>query len=298
MWNVGADHLDVRTLARPTATPTDVGVIAASPGALGASHPTLSSGRLFDHLLERRHEDVAVVGRVAARRLGLGSADGGPTVFLGDRAFAVIGILEDVERTPDLLLSVVIPDTTAAAFRSTSAEPTVLVDVELGAADVVAGQAALALRPQDPDRLIVTVPPDQRDLRAAIGGDLTALLYGLAGLGLLVGTIGIANTTRVAVLERRAEIGLLRALGARQHHIAAQFLLESGGLGALGGLVGANLGAVAVVVVSAVRGWAPEVDPRVVLAGVPLGALTGVLAGLHPSLRAARTEPTAALRSV
>jgi putative ABC transport system permease protein len=297
LWNVPADRLDPRALARPSAAPNELGVVAAAPGAIAASHPTLSSGRLYDDLLDHRREPVAVLGRVAARRLGIASADGQPTVFLGQRAFSVIGILDDVERTPDLLLSVVIPDRTAGRLGGDPSDRTLLVDVDLGAAEVVGGEVALALRPDDPDRLSVVIPPDQADLREAIGGDLTALLYGLAGLALLVGTIGIANTTLVAVLERRGEIGLLRALGARQRHVAAQFLLESGALGALGGLLGANLGVVAVVVASATQGWATVVPPWVVVAGVPLGATTGVLAGLHPALRAARTEPTAALRS-
>jgi putative ABC transport system permease protein len=298
IWSVAAERLDVRAHARPSRTAADIGVMAASRSALSASHPTVGSGRLFDDWLDRRGEPVALLGRAAARKLGIRDVDRQPAVFVGQRSFTVIGILDDVERTPDLLLSVVIPDRTAAAvFPGDPSDRLLLVDVDLGAADVVGDEIALAIRPDDPDRLSVVVPPDQRELREAIGSDLAALLYGLAALALLVGMIGIANTTLVAVLERRREIGLLRALGARQRHVAVQVLLESGALGALGGLVGANLGVVAVLLVTSAQGWPSVVPAWAPLAGVPLGAATGVLAGLHPAMRAARTEPTAALRT-
>src|SRR5690606_13760738 len=109
--------------------------------------------------------------------------------------------------------------------------------------------------------------------------------------------IGIANVTLVSVLERVGEIGLRRALGAARRHIAAQFLVESTAMGLVGGIIGASLGVLVVVAISASRTWTPILDPWIPLAAPFVGAATGMLAGLYPSLRAAALEPVEALRS-
>jgi len=99
------------------------------------------------------------------------------------------------------------------------------------------------------------------------------------------------------VLERRSEIGVRRALGARRRHIASQFLTESATLGTLGGILGTSLGILVVVFVSAQRDWTTTLDPRLTIPAPIIGAVTGLLAGLQPSWRAARITPATALRS-
>ncbi|MFD0591393.1 ABC transporter permease [Catellatospora coxensis] len=136
-----------------------------------------------------------------------------------------------------------------------------LVETELGAAQVVAAQAALALRPDAPQRFTVVTPPDPRQLRDQVSADVGMLFLLLAGVCLLIGAVGIANTTMVAVLERVPEIGLRRALGARPWHIAAQFLAESAAIGSLAGWVGAAVGAMTVVAV-ALAGGGPRSSNR------------------------------------
>ena len=126
---------------------------------------------------------------------------------------------------------------------------------------------------------------------------LTAFVTGVAVISLVVGAIGIANVTLVTVMERTGEIGLRRAMGARRRHIAAQFLCESAAMGLVGGIVGASVGLVVVVAVSASRDWTPLLDAWLPIAAPPVGALVGLIAGLYPSLRAARMEPVEALRT-
>ena len=75
----------------------------------------------------------------------------------------------------------------------------------------------------------MTSPPNPQNLQSEVSGDLAGLFLILALISLLIGAVGIANTTLVAVLERTEEIGLRRAVGARPRHIAAQFLAESHG---------------------------------------------------------------------
>ena len=125
---------------------------------------------------------------------------------------------------------------------------------------------------------------------------LNTVFLALAGIALVVGAVGIANTTLVAVLERAAEIGLRRALGARPRHIGAQFLAESTALGLFGGLIGASLGVLTTLVVTVYHSWTALLDPRVVLAAPFVGGIIGLLAGLYPALRASTLEPADVLR--
>jgi len=114
---------------------------------------------------------------------------------------------------------------------------------------------------------------------------------------LLAGGVGITNVTMLSVMERTPEIGLRRAVGATSKQIAGQFMIEAVVIGLLGGLIGASLGIIAVIAVSAFRGWAPVADPRLALGGAVLGALIGLVAGAIPARRAANIEPVAALRA-
>jgi putative ABC transport system permease protein len=98
----------------------------------------------------------------------------------------------------------------------------------------------------------------------------------------------------IAVLERRGEIGLRRALGARRLHVAVQFACEATLLAGCGGVTGAVLGGFTTTVFAAARGWDAVVPVLLAAAGIAL--LVGAVAGLYPALRAARLVPAEALR--
>lgn len=277
-------------------TEFQIPVIAASPGLFGASRSTLLTGRFFDAGHEARADPVAVLGPAAAQRLNVTRVDNTPTIFVGDEPFAVVGIVGETARQPELLSAIIIPNSVAQERFGTAGIEEVQIEVEVGAAQLIEAQAAVALAPNAPERLIVAAPPSPERVRAGVAEDLNALFLILGGVSLLVGAIGIANVTLVSVLERTGEIGLRRAVGARRSHIAIQFLAESVALGSLAGLLGASLGVLTVVVVSASREWSPVLDPWLPVAAPILGALIGLLAGTYPAWKAATTEPIAALR--
>jgi macrolide transport system ATP-binding/permease protein len=272
-------------------------VYASSPGLLEAVRGELITGRFFDSGHSERGDQVVVLGIGAAQRLNVTRVDQQPVVFIGQSPYVVIGILGDVGRQPALLNGLIIPEGTARRIYQYPSASTVQIEVEIGAATLIAEQAPIALHPDEPALLQVQKPPEPDDLRSDVEGDVNALFLVLGGVSLLVGAIGIANVTLVSVLERVGEIGLRRALGAARRHIAAQFLVESTVMGLVGGVIGASLGTLVVVGISAARTWTPVLDPWMPLAAPIIGGVTGLLAGLYPALRAARLEPVEALRS-
>ena len=274
-------------------------VLAATPGALAASGAVLQSGVLFNQFHQSQAQNVAVLGAAAASQLGISDLADQPAIFIQGQPFTVIGIISGDQRIPELNLGVSVPE--ATALRLWGPPPSyqaaqMIIHTRLGAAQVVARQVPVALRPDDPKLLTATAPASPAQLQHSVTASLNTLFLALAGIAVIVGMIGIANTTLVAVLERVGEIGLRRALGARPVHIAAQFLAESTALGLFGGLIGASIGVVAVLAVTIYHSWTALLDPRVVLAAPVAGAVIGLLAGLYPALRAGTVEPADALR--
>lgn len=296
------DLQDARASSVPIVDPLgqtefQIPTVAASPRLFHAVRATLGTGRVFDSGHDSRGNAVAVLGPAAAARLNINRIDFQPVVFVGDHTLTVIGILEDVEREPDLLSAIIVPNGWAQQNFELEAPEEVHIDVRIGAAELIGSQASLALAPGNPNELRVVVPPSPVELRSGVETDVDALFLVLGGISLLVGAIGIANVTLVAVLERTSEIGLRRALGATRSHIGLQFILESVTLGALGGIIGSSLGIIVIVGVSANRQWTPILEPSIPIAAPMVGAVIGLLAGLYPATKAANIEPINALRS-
>jgi len=272
-------------------------VKAASPDLFTAVRADLETGRFPDGGHSDRVDRVAVLGPGAALRLGIVGLEQLPAIAIGDKLYLVIGILRGVARQPELLGSVIIPEGTARHDFGLAGPGSVIVETRIGAASLIVRQTPLALRPDNPRMIRVEVPPEPQRVREAVQGDLNVTFLLLGGLSLIVGAIGIANIMLVSVMERIGEIGLRRAIGATRGHIAAQFLLESASLGVLGGILGASLGVLVVVAVSAFQAWAPVLDPAAPVLAPLVGGGIGLVSGTYPALRAARMEPVEAFRN-
>ncbi len=272
-------------------------VHAASPDLFRAVRAELETGRFPDLGYSNRADRIAVLGPDAARRLGVMGLEQLPAISIGDHLYLVVGILRDVARRPELLGSVIIPEGTARHDFGLAGPGRVVVETKIGAAYLIADQARLALRPDDPRVLKIEVPQEPKRLREEVQTDLSVMFLLLGGLSLVVGAIGIANITLVGVMERTGEIGLRRAIGATRGHIAAQFLFESASMGVIGGIIGASVGVLIVVAVSAYQVWTPVLDFEAPLLAPLVGGGIGLLSGTYPALRAAHLEPVEALRN-
>jgi putative ABC transport system permease protein len=293
------------SLALSATSSQTTNLLAASPGAAAAMGLNMVAGSTLTSYENATSQHVAVIDTTTAAELGIAASRlaSHPAVFVDGIAYTVVGIYRSAQRVVTDESAMLIPENTARddfgnpePGIGNQNEAQMVVATRIGAAQAVARQIAAAELPADPARLVVTSPPNPQNLQSQVSGDLAGLFLILALISLLIGAVGIANTTLVAVLERTEEIGLRRAVGARPRHIAAQFLAESTALGTLGGLIGTCIGVGTVVVFAAVKDWTAVLNPAYTLPAPLIGSVVGFLAGAYPALRAARTSPLAALR--
>lgn len=255
----------------------------------------LSSGRTIDQ--QTQELPVAVLGAVAAERLAIDDADGGPTVSIDGVKFQVIGILRSHPLHPDLDRAVLIGE--AHARNDLGIDPnhsSVYVRVDPVQIEATRPILARTANPVAPNEVEVSRPSDALEAQTKVDQNLQNLLLALGGVALLVGGVGIANIMVISVIERRSEIGLRRALGATRGHISSQFVIEAAALSSLGGALGLGIGVAATWIYADSQGWTLAVPIQALLAGIAAALAIGAFAGLYPATKAARLDPAEAVR--
>jgi putative ABC transport system permease protein len=270
-------------------------VAAADEELLAAVSGELADGRFHDAASSAL--PTVVLGADAAARLGITNVDDGVRVWLGDEWFVVIGILEPAPLAPDLDSSALIGYSIASELFDTTTSPSTLyVRTVPEQVENVRTVLARSVDPENPDEVDVSRPSDALEARAATDVALRNLLLALGAVALVVGGVGITNVMVISVLERRGEIGVRRALGARRVHIATQFLAEAGVLAAVGGLAGVAIGSAVTAIYARSQDWMVDVPVSALAAAAAISLGVGLLAGVSPAIRAARLDPAEALR--
>ena len=134
-------------------------------------------------------------------------------------------------------------------------------------------------------------------------GILQYVVVGIAGIALIVGSVGIANTMYMSVLERTKEIGIMKSIGATNNAILTMFLIESAFFGIVGGIIGCIIGILmAVIAKFAIEAFAPGIpfliliDPAVIIGALIFSAISGIVSGILPARNASKLNPVDALR--
>ena len=329
--SIGLSLRDARTIAQAVpnvaSTSPRVGVevyqvISASgksrPSVLGvkadqASRPGLqpAEGRFFDSPEEADAAQVCVLGAQVRRDLfGFGSALG-EDIKANNVWLTVIGVLPAQAKQKGMLgvplestdSQILLPLTTARRKFEHAALEDELDEIRVTLrpdADPVESAAVIEtllerLHGGEGDYEL-TVPQALLDRSRRTQRLFNIVMGCIASISLLVGGIGIMNIMLATVLERTAEIGLRRAVGARRSDVRSQFMVEAFAISLAGGVMGILLGILLAWGVAAYAGWATVVTPWSILLGAGVCVAVGLLFGIYPASRAAQLDPIEALR--
>ena len=302
------------TYAGASTTSTVMGV---TPDYSAVRNTPVAAGRFITQADIDNHATVAVLGSDVVEEL-FGASVGvlGQKIRIGSNLYQVVGILES--KGGDSIGSsdnqVIVPISTAqvriitrsSAHDEVSQISVAVVDAEKIQNAITEVTSILRsrhdIRSDDEDDFNVMSTETLTEAATSITGILTVFLGGIAGISLLVGGIGIMNIMLVSVIERTKEIGLRKAVGARDSDIMLQFVVESLIIGLVGGLLGVLVGWGISSVIGGVAAFGstaltPEISMGSVLMAVSFSVAVGLVFGLYPANRAAKLEPVEALRT-
>jgi putative ABC transport system permease protein len=296
--------LGKRVTARWEEVIVNTTAVGMAPEGFSIRNFEVASGRPFTEAEDRARVRLAVLGPTVAVNLFGDSDPVGRLIRIERVPFEVVGVTKPKGLDPngvdqdDLILVPV--GTAMRRLMNVGHVDTIFVQVRDGQSmDRAEEEIRQVLRRR---HRLVDKPDDftiqnQASLLAAereVSASLKRLTGSVAAISLLVGGVGISAVMLISIRERRAEIGLRRALGARRRDIGIQFLVESVLLAGSGGVLGVTLGVAGAYLVG-LLGWETAVSWPLTVAALASALFLGVFSGLHPANRASRLEPIEAL---
>ena len=222
--------------------------------------------------------------------------ESGSTISINGATFVVAGLITESSRLPLLRGEILVSEPTDAALGEAT-DITALVVTAAGGAPQVARQLPSVLNPYLPDQVTVDAPTDSAKLRGQVEQGVQTTMTAFTLLALIVAIAALMNATLLAVQARRGEIGMRKAVGAGDRHIAALITLESGIVGIGGGFLGLLLGMAAILAVTISQRWAPVFDVALMPLAIVIGLVVGAGGGGLAAIKAARLNPADNLRA-
>lgn len=282
-------------------------VIGVTAAAFQIRNIEIEIGRNFDSAENDTARRVAIVGSVIVEKLFKGENPIGHQIRIGRAPFEVVGVMKakgvdanGVDRDDRLLIPIntamrrLIRITYIQKMHIQVASSEHLQRAEMEIRELLRERHRLRDKPDDftiqnQGTLVQTERESARTLTFLVGS--------VAAISLLVGGVGILAVMLTASRERRKEIGLRRAIGARRRDIRTQFLMESLIIAAIGGFSGASIGLLFTFLASILGGWDAIVSWDATGAGLALSAVIGLIFGIYPASKASSLEPIEALRA-
>ena len=278
-------------------------IIGVSPEYEDLGNPDLAIGAFLPTSPGLQNSRVVVMSARGADELGFTKDSIGDTVRVDGLAFTVIGVLDDADGfgsganvyiTQGAARSLFSKSPYLSVIRIQAESQEAVSPVEYRVESFL--RYSKNVRNDDDATFIIFNQAALQDTIRTVTSTLGILITGIAGISLVVGGIGIMNIMLVSVRERTREIGVRRAIGAKQSQILTQFLMEAVVLSTLGGLIGLTIGQLASYGFSVLGGWDFFIDPTTVFVALGFSALVGVVFGVWPARTAAKLQPVDALR--
>ena len=289
-------------------------LIGVEPNYIAINSLKIVEGRFFDEEDNARSAPVCVLGESAKiNLLGYDNAVG-KYVKVNDTWLQVIGVLaqqatadsdvEGVEVTNRNNLVIAPLNTVMRRFEDNNSWlkdeiDGIYIKVSNGTDSIETASvvsAILSATHKDAGDFAITVPAGLLEQKRRTQFIFSVVMICIAGISLLVGGIGIMNIMLATVLERTREIGIRRAIGARQADIIRQFLTEAVLISILGGLIGIAFGFTLSQLIAAAAGWSTVVTTSSIVVAFGVSCGIGLLFGIYPAMQAARLDPIEAIR--